>query len=132
MTNSLAILNQAGKVVTFVRSDVSPTWVPPANCTAVPVDQLPEGWEMSQEVSVPAQVSSRQLRLWLLQNGTSMQTVETAINNIEDAFIRETINIEWQYASYIERDNAWLALMASNLGFDSDRLDTAFYEASLL
>ena len=47
--NSLAILNAAGQVVTFVRPDVPVGWTPPDGCTAVPDDQLPAGWEYEPE-----------------------------------------------------------------------------------
>jgi hypothetical protein len=47
--NSLAILNAAGRVVTFVRPDVPEGWTPPEGCTAVPDDQLPAGWEYEPE-----------------------------------------------------------------------------------
>jgi hypothetical protein len=47
--HSIAIVNTAGRVVTFVRPDVPEGWTPPDGCTAVPDDQLPEGWEMAPE-----------------------------------------------------------------------------------
>lgn len=47
--NSLAILNASGRVVTFVRADVPVGWTPPEGCTAVPGDQLPEGWQYEPE-----------------------------------------------------------------------------------
>jgi len=46
---SIAILNTAGRVVTFIRPDVPAGWTPPEGCTAVPDDQLPAGWEMEPE-----------------------------------------------------------------------------------
>jgi len=49
MANALAILNAAGRVVTFVRPDVPEGWTPPDGCTAVPDDQLPAGWQMEPE-----------------------------------------------------------------------------------
>jgi len=49
MANSLAILNALGQVVTFVRCDVPEGWTPPEGCTAIPDDQLPEGWQREPE-----------------------------------------------------------------------------------
>jgi hypothetical protein len=49
MMNSIAILNSVGRVITFVRADVPNGWTPPDGCTAVPDDQLPDGWEYEPE-----------------------------------------------------------------------------------
>jgi hypothetical protein len=42
---ALAILNAAGRVVTFVRDDVPEGWTPPDGCTAIPQSELPAGWK---------------------------------------------------------------------------------------
>jgi hypothetical protein len=49
MMNSIAILNSLGRVITFVQADVPDGWTPPDGCTAVPDDQLPDGWQMEPE-----------------------------------------------------------------------------------
>lgn len=130
---ALAILNAEGKVVTFVRPDVPAGWAPPEGCTAVPADQLPEGWERAEDESpVPPQVSARQIRLWLVAHGVSMATVEAAIDSIQDAATREAVRVEWEYAPYVDRSHAWLVPMAAALGFTSEQIDQAFREAATL
>jgi len=133
MADSLAILNSAGKVVTFVRLDVPEGWQPPEGCTAVPNDELPEGWEYAPDNSpVPESVSARQIRLWLVRNGISLATVETAIDAIPDQQTRDSVRVEWEYAPYVERAHPWLVPMAQALGMTELQLDQAFREAATL
>lgn len=81
---------------------------------------------------VPKSVTARQIRLWLIQHNFNLSQIETAINNIEDTLIRETVRIEWEYAPYIERSHPWLAPLAQSLGLNEEQIDQAFREASLL
>jgi hypothetical protein len=130
---SLAILDAHGRVVTFVRPDVPAGWQPPDGCTAVPDDELPEGWERAPDNSpVPQSISARQIRLWLVRNGVSLATVEAAINAIPDAVTRESVRVEWEYAPYVERTHAWLVPMAAALGMNESQVDAAFREAAAL
>jgi hypothetical protein len=130
---SLAILNAAGEVVTFVRLDVPEGWTPPDGCTAVPDDELPAGWTRAASADpVPDQVSARQIRLWLVRNGISMGTIDDAIASISDQLTRDTVRVEWDYAPYVERSHPWLVPMAAALGLDDAAVDKAFREASSL
>lgn len=127
---SLAILDAQGRVVTFVRPDVPAGWQPPDGCTAVPDDELPEGWERAPDTSpVPQSVSARQIRLWLVQHGISLATVEAAIDSIPDQQTRDTVRVEWEYAPYVERTHPWLVPMAQALGMTEAQIDQAFREA---
>jgi hypothetical protein len=128
---SLAIVNQAGRVVTFVRLDVPAGWTPPDGCTAIPDDELAPGWERADDAGpVPASVSARQIRLWLVRNGISMGTIDDAIASISDQLTRDTVRVEWDYAPYVERTHPWLAPMATALGLDEATIDQAFREAA--
>jgi hypothetical protein len=81
---------------------------------------------------VPDTISARQIRLWLLQNGISLQMVNTAISNIEDPLLRDSVSIEWEYAPYIERTHPMLIPLASALGLTEQQVDQAFIDASIL
>jgi hypothetical protein len=133
MKHSLAIVDSECRVVAFVRPDVPEGWQPPEGCTAVPDDELPEGWERAPDNSpVPQSISARQIRLWLVRNGVSLATVEAAINAIPDAVTRESVRVEWEYAPYVERTHAWLVPMAAALGMTESQVDAAFREAAAL
>lgn len=130
---SLAIIDADGRVVTFVRMDVPQFWQSPEGCTAVPDDELPAGWQYAPDSSpVPSQVSSRQIRLWLVKNGFGLSAIETAINAIPDQSTRESVRVEWEYAPYVERSHPWLVPLASALGLDEAAVNQAFREASAL
>lgn len=79
---------------------------------------------------VPDTVSARQIRLWLLQNGVSLQMVTDAISAIADPVLRDSVSIEWEYAPYIERNHPMLVSLAASLGLSENDIDRAFLEAS--
>jgi hypothetical protein len=74
-------------------------------------------------------VSARQVRLWLIQNGISLQSVYDAINTIEDPSLRDSVAVEWEYAPYIERSHPMLVPLAQSLGLSESDIDRAFSEA---
>lgn len=78
---------------------------------------------------VPDTISARQIRLWLLQNGVSLQMVADAIATIEDPVLRDSVSIEWEYAPYIERSHPMLVPLAQALGLSEADIDRGFVEA---
>jgi hypothetical protein len=129
----LAIVDARGFVLTFVRPDVPAGWTPPDGCTAVPADQLPAGWQLAQDASpVPATISARQARLWLIRHGITLAQVDAAIASIPDAITRESVRVEWEYGTEVHRGSPWLAALGPALGLDASTLDTAFREAATL
>lgn len=79
--------------------------------------------------TVPDTISARQIRLWLLQNGISLQMVSDAIATIEDPITRNNVSIEWEYAPYVERTHLMLVPLAQILGLTEEDIDRAFIEA---
>ena len=77
-------------------------------------------------------ISARQVRLWLIQNGISLDSITDAINNIEDIAVRNSVAIEWEYAPYIERSHPMLIPLAFALGMNESQVDQAFIEAANL
>jgi len=77
----------------------------------------------------PEIISARQIRLWLLQNGISLQMVYDAILTIEDTLTRDSVSIEWEYAPYIERSHPMLVPLAQALGLSESDIDRGFTEA---
>jgi hypothetical protein len=83
-------------------------------------------------IPIPPSVSARQIRLWLIRNGISLQSITDSINNIQDQILRDSVAIEWEYAPYIERNHAMLVPLANSLGLTEADIDRAFIEASLI
>jgi hypothetical protein len=107
-----------------------PGWMPrvrdDSNWSLLPdaTDDLPE------LPAVPASVTARQIRLWLVRHGVSLAAVDAAIAAIPDAQQREEARVEWDYAPYVERAHSMLIPLASALGLNEEQVDQAFREAA--
>ena len=87
---------------------------------------------MAQQRENWPEITPKQLRLVLLENGVNSKAVEAAIAAIEDETIREVAMIEWQYATGYQRNNANLIMIATELlGFDDLKID-AIWQSALL
>lgn len=78
-------------------------------------------------VVIPTSITMRQCRLMLVQIG-KYQDVVTFIENSEN----DTIKIEWEYASFIERSNPLVTILAQQLELTEKDIDNLFVEASKL
>jgi len=81
-------------------------------------------------ISVPENVSARQIRLWLIRHGISLSQVDAAIDSIPDQLQRDSVRVEWDYAPYVERSHPMLIPLAIYLGLTEEQVDQAFIEAS--
>lgn len=81
---------------------------------------------------IPASVTARQIRLWLVQHGVSLAAVEAAIDAIPDQLQRDMVRVEWEYAPYVERSHPMLLPLAAALGLTGEQVDAAFSEAAVL
>jgi len=81
---------------------------------------------------IPSTVSPRQIRLWLVEHGISLSTIDSAINSIEDELLKEKTKIEWEFSPYVERQHPMINTIGSILGLSVEQIDIAFTEASTL
>lgn len=79
---------------------------------------------------VPASVTMRQARLALLQAG-KLSAVDAAIAALADPQKSEA-QIEWQYASSVERGSSLVATLGPALGMTDADMDALFIMASAL
>jgi hypothetical protein len=84
----------------------------------------------SQPPFVPDSVTATQIRLWLIENNFSLESVEQAINSIEDQKTREIAKVQWEYAPYVDRNHPLIDVIGIILGLDADQIDQAFIEAN--
>ena len=82
-----------------------------------------------KKFTVPDSVTSRQLRLALLDNGI-LTDVDTAINAITNTTVKTSTLIEWDYAQSIARYNSLVLNVISSLGKTEDQLDDIFIKAA--
>ena len=82
------------------------------------------------ENAVPASISPRQARLALAAQGLLSQ-VEASIAAMPDD-VRETVQIEWEYATEVARDSVLTSSLGGQLGLDEEGLDALFKVAVTL
>ena len=83
-------------------------------------------WELIEiPKEVPQSITPLQAKLQLLEVGLLDDVDALAITD-------RTVQLYWEYASVIERDNEVLLLMATQLGLTEDMLDELFINASKL
>jgi len=83
--------------------------------------------EKERELSIPKSITARQARLALLQIG-KLADVTAAISSLQSP-IKEQVEIEWEYATDIFRNNGFIDALGSALGLDKDALDDLFIAA---
>ena len=89
-------------------------------------------WEVETAVPrviVPTSVTPRQARLALLQIG-KLDAVSAALAAIPDPAQRTAAQIEWEYATVIERDSPLVTSLAAGLGLTAADIDALFEAAS--
>lgn len=79
---------------------------------------------------VPQRISMRQARLALFANGL-LSTVNDAILSLPSPQ-KETAQIEWEYATYLDRSNSLVTSLGTALNLTSTQLDALFIAASQL
>lgn len=80
---------------------------------------------------VPSEITPRQARLVLAKHGL-LTNVSDAIAAIEDEQQRQMVEIEWEYATSIERRAEWVNTLHAALGLDQAGVDNLFIEAATL
>jgi len=94
---------------------------------------LPDSTDDLPELpAVPASVSPRQIRIWLVRHGISMAAVDAAIAEIPDEQARQEAQISWEFSPYVERAHPMLVPLAAALGLSEAQVDDAFREAATI
>ena len=121
LTNSTSVIRSDGA---FIPADPANTdyaayqqWLAEGN-TPVPADPI-----------VPQSVTVRQARLALLGIGL-LDDVHAAIAAIPDPAQRKAAEIEWEYATVIERNSPLVTSLAAGLGLTAADIDALFEAAS--
>ena len=81
-------------------------------------------------VQIPQEVTMRQARLALLENGL-LANVQPAINSLPEPD-KTKAQIEWEYSNALQRGNPFVAVLGSALGLSSQDLDDLFIQAAAL
>lgn len=79
-------------------------------------------WKI-EKASVPSEISMRQCRLQLLEEGL-LDDVELLLSSDKSK------NIEWEYTTSVKRDNAVISYISSQLNLSADVVDDMFIKAN--
>lgn len=80
---------------------------------------------------VPQSVTMRQARLALLRAGL-LDDVDAAIAAIPDPVQRKAAEIEWEYATVIERNSSLVTVLSAQLGLNAATMDNLFLAGGTL
>jgi hypothetical protein len=80
---------------------------------------------------VPSQARSMNLRLILIQNGISMQSIYNTIASLPSPN-NELAYQMFEYATHYDRNNAMINTLAQIMGVSQEQLDTFFIQAENL
>ncbi|MBN7764057.1 hypothetical protein JF546_16920 [Nitratireductor aquimarinus] len=105
-------------------------WIEAGN-TPTQFVPLPEPTPVELRAAMPP-LTARQVRLGLITNGISLESIQTAIDGIADPIEREAAQIEWEYATTFERLHPLIDVISATLGLLSEDLDQMWLEAQLL
>ncbi|MCZ7855997.1 hypothetical protein O9X81_05170 [Agrobacterium salinitolerans] len=92
-------------------------------------DDDPEVVAFQNPPEVLPPITKRQLRLTLVRNGISLETVEAAIASMAEGLPKAEAQIEWADASTFNRDHPTLLLIAAALGLTEAQVDAMWREA---
>lgn len=82
------------------------------------------------EPTCPQEVTMRQARLALLENGL-LANVQPAINSLPEPD-KTKAQIEWEYSNALQRGNPFVATLGTALGLNEEALDNLFITAAKL
>ena len=81
---------------------------------------------------VPIQVKNMKFRLALIKSGIMPSSIDTAINQMPEGAMKENIFTLWNFADYLERNDASLNYMAGQFNITHEQLDNLFILANTL
>ena len=125
--SDLANANLSDYDAAVVFTDPAPAYDPETQTLELSAPQLIEGvWRRtwSAQARQIDTITMRQCRLELLARG-----LLGAVNQ-QVALLPEAAQIEWEYATQVNRNSQFVGQLAALLGFDETTLDQFFLEAS--
>ena len=75
---------------------------------------------------VPIQVKNMKFRLALIKSGIMPSSIDTAITQMPEGAMKENIFTLWNFADYLERNDASLNYMAGQFNITHEQLDNLF------
>ena len=96
------------------------------------IESTPEEIAEANKPKIPIQVKNMKFRLALIKSGIMPSSIDTAINQMPEGTMKENIFTLWNFADYLERNDASLNYMAGQFNITHEQLDNLFILANTL
>lgn len=96
------------------------------------VDVTPEEIAAANKPIVPIQVKNMKFRLALIKSGIMPSSIDSIITQMPEGAMKENIFTLWNFADYLERNDASLNYMAGQFNISQEQLDNLFILANTL
>ena len=81
---------------------------------------------------VPIQIKNMKFRLALIKSGIMPSSIDSIITQMPEGAMKENIFTLWNFADYLERNDASLNYMAGQFNITHEQLDEIFINGNLL
>ena len=81
---------------------------------------------------VPIQIKNMKFRLALIKSGIMPSSIDSVITQMPEGAMKENIFTLWNFADYLERNDASLNYMAGQFNITHEQLDEIFINGNLL
>ena len=82
--------------------------------------------EEANKPKVPIQVKNMKFRLALIKSGIMPSSIDSVITQMPEGAMKENIFTLWNFADYLERNDAGLNYMAGQFNITHEQLDNLF------
>lgn len=86
----------------------------------------PEEIAEANKAKVPIKVKNMKFRLALIKSGIMPSSIDSVITQIPEGAMKENIFTLWNFADYLERNDASLNYMAGQFNITHEQLDNLF------
>ena len=79
-----------------------------------------------EDAKIPIQVKNMKFRLALIKSGIMPSSIDSVITQMPEGAMKENIFTLWNFADYLERNDASLNYMAGQFNISQEQLDNLF------
>ena len=90
------------------------------------VESTPEEIAEANKSIVPIQIKNMKFRLALIKSGIMPSSIDSVITQMPEGAMKENIFTLWNFADYLERNDASLNYMAGQFNITHEQLDNLF------
>ena len=90
------------------------------------VEATPEEIAEANKPIIPIQVKNMKFRLALIKSGIMPSSIDSVITQMPEGAMKENIFTLWNFADYLERNDASLNYMAGQFNITHEQLDNLF------